>query len=435
VSYLLAARLYGRHLAIISTLLLAALPYHVIVSRQVMVDTPMGFFVVLCVWLLARYVTAGGGSNLVAAFVALGLAVLSKEVAIIGLLPFAATLYFHQRWSLLRERACWIGGLLFVAIILPFPATRLVNQPGNAGQFFLWQLFRDPNHPPEYFLRVLLQFAGPIFLTLFLMGLWAQLRRRHTVDLVLLPWLFTFGIFFNVWPTKLFPYLFPILPMMCIAAAIGLVRVVALASQFSPWLAARSALALVLATVVVGASLAIDSASTVAAGPTAQIPGRLDFDIEVQTFAGGREMAGWIEKNTPPNARLLTIGPSIGNVVRFYGDRDSVALSVSPDPLKRNPAYIPVTNPDAAIRNMDVQYALWDAYSADRSVFYNARLMRYVRKYQGVPVFAIYIDGAGKLQTVHGMPPEGADRRMVLYNLRGGSPHDWATTGSVDGGV
>lgn len=423
VSYLLAARLCGRRVAVVAALVLAALPYHVIVSRQVMVDAPMGFFMVLCIWLMVRARTGAGDHCVVLAFVALGLATLSKEVAVLGLVPLCINLWQHQGRGSVHARTTWVGAALFAAVVIPFPATRMINQPKNAGDFVLWQLLRDPNHPPEYFLRVLLQFGGPAFLVLSAVGVWVWSRDRSAPERVLLPWAVTFLVFFNLWPTKLFPYLFPILPLLAIAAAAGLVSAVSALGRVLPSLAARSGTVFLGAGLVLSSSLAVASVRTIGAGPAAQVPGLVHFDIEVQTFAGGREVGTWIRDHTPGNARLLTIGPSIGNIVRFYGDRDSVALSVSTDPAKRNPAYVPVANPDHAIRNMDVQYALWDAYSADRSAFYNGRLMRYVRKYRGVAVFSAYVDPDGRLRTVEGPAPDAVDDlRAVVYDLQGGNP-------------
>ena len=71
---------------------------------------------------------------------------------------------------------------------------------------------------------------------------------------------------------------------------------------------------------------------------------------------------------------------------------------------------------------MDVQYAIWDAYSADRSPFYASRLMSYVRKFNGTPVFSIIVDRSGRLVTSPGAPADGADVRAVVYDLQGGTP-------------
>ena len=63
----------------------------------------------------------------------------------------------------------------------------------------------------------------------------------------------------------------------------------------------------------------------------------------------------------------MTIGPSMANLVQYYGRRQAYGLSVSPNPLNRNPSYEPLVNPDRALRDNEIQYVVWDAFSASRS--------------------------------------------------------------------
>ena len=73
----------------------------------------------------------------------------------------------------------------------------------------------------------------------------------------------------------------------------------------------------------------------------------------------------------------------MANLVQFYGHRKAYGLSISPNPLRRNPSYDPLDNPDFMIRTSDLQYVVWDAFSAERSEFFSDRLLGYVRKYHG----------------------------------------------------
>ena len=149
--------------------------------------------------------------------------------------------------------------------------------------------------------------------------------------------------------------------------------------------------------------------------------GPLDTDVEVQDFAGGRELGRWALDRSPPGAVFLTIGPSVGNILSLYGHREWYALSVSRDPALRNPAYRPLVNPDLAIRGLRVHYAVWDAYSADRSGFYSGMLLRLTRKHAGQPVFYAWVDDGGAVRT--GLaPPSDADVRIIVYDLPGGDP-------------
>ena len=81
----------------------------------------------------------------------------------------------------------------------------------------------------------------------------------------------------------------------------------------------------------------------------------------------------------------------MANVLAFYGHHRAWGLSVSPNPLSRNPSYQPLVNPDLAIREARVQYAVWDAFSASRSSFFARSLQRYVERYRGRVVHAVML--------------------------------------------
>jgi hypothetical protein len=74
-------------------------------------------------------------------------------------------------------------------------------------------------------------------------------------------------------------------------------------------------------------------------------------------------------------------------------------LSVSPNPLHRNPVYVAVDNADRQIRDSAIQYIVWDAYSAARSEHFADRLLRYRDRYHGrlahVESIALPVRGGG----------------------------------------
>ena len=115
---------------------------------------------------------------------------------------------------------------------------------------------------------------------------------------------------------------------------------------------------------------------------------------------GGREVGAWMVKNMPAQANIMTIGPSMANIIQFYGERKALGLSTSPNPLSRNPSYEPVLNPDLQIRHSELQYLVWDSFSAARSPFFADKLMSYVNKYNGRAIHTETItvtDSQGKL--------------------------------------
>jgi hypothetical protein len=128
--------------------------------------------------------------------------------------------------------------------------------------------------------------------------------------------------------------------------------------------------------------------------------------------SGGRETGLWIDANVPKGAKLMTLGPSMANILQFYGHRKAYGLSVSPNPLHRNPSYEPIRNPDLQIRSGDLQYIVWDSFSAARSPFFSEKMLEYVRRYHGRVVHS---------ESVKVMTPAGEPTLkpvIVVYEVR-----------------
>ncbi len=192
-------------------------------------------------------------------------------------------------------------------------------------------------------------------------------------------------VFFELWPTKGFQYLLPVAPAFAILAARTLARWMPFKNinsigrrlfQFAVNTLVPALIALVL--LISSWQGITPSSSTSFTAGTGGIP-------------GSREAGEWVFENTPKGAVIVTIGPSMSNILRFYGQRKAYALSVSPNPLFRNPAYEPVINPDLQIRDGDIQYLVWDSFSADRSVFFSNMLMKLGREFNGQVVHTEFV--------------------------------------------
>jgi hypothetical protein len=306
--------------------------------------------------------------------------------------------------------------VLLGAMLAPFIGTRFVFSGSAAGGYIIYQLFRDPNHPVWYFPVVFWIFITPVATLAALGGFVLCAVKRDRGAKLLVSWLAVFGLFFQFWPTKLLPYAIILTPAMTIVGA----RAVVEGYRFvrARW---TSNIAKVATAVACAAILGPMLGPTWRASGVirdSSFSGPLTTDVEVQDFAGGREVGTWFSQSTPKNTVVLTMGPSLGNLISFYGDRDWYALSVSQDPKLRNPAYRPIVNPENEIRQIHVFYAVWDQYTADRAPFYSHRLMTLVEKYHGTPVFSVWVDG-NNVKTGR-VAPTDAETRIVVYQLVGG---------------
>ena len=441
VTFLLGSRLYGRRAGLLAALLLAVMPYHVIVSRQVLLDGLMTLCATAALYCVARYcdgcgprcasprphgddppsATAWGASSarwLLAGAGLMGAAILTKETSVVLLAAlyafFALSRPVRARW---RHILLALGLTGAEVIVWPL-ALRASGQAKTGQSYLLWQLFRRPNHGPWFYVTVLPSWIGPAVLLAVLIGL-IRLRRDTTWrEPLLLAWIIVPVLFFTLWPVKGFEYLLPLAPALAVLAGRALSMASIWVPQASraadrlarttsrwPWLPRSAMGALVVISAV---SLAVPTWDRIQPSTTST------YLAGTGGVTGGRQAGEWILRTVPLGARLLAIGPSMANILEFYGHHQVSALSVSPDPRNRNPSYVPVPNADLALRQGDFQYVVWDSYSAARSPLFARHARSLISKFHGVAVFTATITVRGRRGN------DVAEPVIVIYEVHPG---------------
>ena len=377
IVYMLGSLLYGRKAGILAALFLALMPYHVVVTRQVLLDGPMTLFATLSLYLLARFATTERPAWLYAAGAAMGLTFLSKETSILFLGAIYAFIALAPSVRV-NIRDLVLSAAVMALVIAPFPLSLIFAGRAETGeQYLTWQLFRPPNHDWAFYPTTVPEAIGPLLIVAAVAGLWSLRRESSWREKLLLLWIAVPALFFQLWPVKGFQYLLPMAPPIAVLAGRALAR-------WSP-----SKTITILRARVSGVWLRPLAAAVIAV--TLLIPSwqRIQPSTSASLLAGsggvpgGREAGKWIDEHVPEGAKFLTVGPSMANILQFYGHRKAYGLSVSPNPLHRNPSYEPVPNADLLLRSNELQYVVWDAFSANRSPFFSKSLLRYADRYNG----------------------------------------------------
>ena len=370
--YELGRLVFDRRTGLIAAAFLAVMPYHVVVARQMLLDIPMTFFTTLTLYLIARFAMSGRPVLLYGAGGAMGLSLLSKETSF--LLLGAAYAFFALAPEVrLRGRDIALSLGVMLLVVSPYVlSVRFAGEQRTGQNFLVWQLFRRPNHDWTFYGDVLPLAIGPLVIVAAVAGLWLFRASRSWRETLLVAWIVTPIAFFELWPVKGFQYLLPIAPAFAVLAG----RTVARLPQAIEAIRRRSWLVPAVASLV---------ALTVAVPTWARIHPSASQSLLAGSggVPGGREAGKWLDENVPVGSKVFAVGPSMANIVQFYGHRKAYGLSVSPNPLHRNPAYEPIRNADLWIRRNEVQYLIWDTFSADRSPFFAARLLRFVDRYNG----------------------------------------------------
>src|SRR5690349_6006685 len=127
------------------------MPYHVIVSRQVLLDGPLVFCSTLVIYFLARFAMTERPAWLYLTGVGMGLTFLAKETGVILMGAIYAFLAISHEIRV-RFRDMVLSTIFFVIMVAPFPLSLLLAGGSKSGKNYLvWQLFRRSNHPWDFY--------------------------------------------------------------------------------------------------------------------------------------------------------------------------------------------------------------------------------------------------------------------------------------------
>jgi 4-amino-4-deoxy-L-arabinose transferase-like glycosyltransferase len=353
------------------------MPYHVIVTRQVLLDGLMTLCATLTLCAITHFVKVQSARWLYAAGLCLGFTFLAKETGIVLLGAIFLFLALSPTVKLrLRDLALAMALMLLVMAVFPL-AISLAGAARTGQNYLIWQLFRRPNHGWEFYLTTVLPMIGTFLALSAATGIALHWKQRSWRETLLVSWILVAVVIFQLWAVKGFQYLLPITPAIAILGASAV-------TNYDPrkelrmgrfgirigWLSALAAVILVITLALPSWNNVQTVKDTTGLAGTGGLP-------------GGRETGLWFKQNTPQGSQVLAVGPSIANLIQFYGYRKTHMLSISADPLQRNPAYDPIENPNLHLRNGEVQYIVWDAYSAGRSKFFSNKLLGFVKQFNG----------------------------------------------------
>ena len=425
ITYLIGSRMYGHRVGLLAAAVLAVMPYHVVVSRQVLLDGPMVFFATATLYCGVRYAQDRVSVRwMFATMGMMGLTFLAKETSVLLLVAFVMYLFISPRPALVMNSegparlsflqnvriqpkryllhaatvAAAVALLLVLMAVLPV-SIALSGRKSTGQNYLAWQLFRRSNHSLSFYATEVPLALGIIVVVFALIAVVVMAvgavrhRALGSAEKLLICWAVVPIIGFEIYPVKGYQYLLPIAPVVAVFAARQILQAPALSlGRFD---VSRRTVQSLLAAIAI---ISLVWPTWIHIHPT---PGTT-FVAGSGGVPEGREAGKFIDANLPEGAQLLTVGPSMANIIMYYGHRRTYGLSVSPNPLNRNPSYTALDNPDGVLRRGEVQYIVWDAYSASRSPHFAGQLMTYVRKFKAEMIQSFSVSARSK----HGSPVE-----------------------------
>ena len=377
VTYMIGKNLFDRKMAIISALVLTILPYHILLSRQVLLDVSLSFFYTLCLYFFVRHLN--NPKNVLWLYLvgsSAGLGFLSKEVGIFALVTIIVCLALTRTISL-KTVFIVISSFLLASSPYWIPILTVPEAHQTAIKYWNWQSSRDPNQPDSFYLTLISQEAlGYVLAALCIISTVYAIRTGNIKKpeiFMLLIWIVIPLTMFHFLAVKGFAFVLPTIPAFVLLG---------ISFLFGNWLKKLRGHTILI--------LGIIPLIFVFSGPSLhyllQIP-------QINLVGSGEEShakdaALWIKNNLPRQAQFLTLDIRTVNAIKYYAHNEAFALHSN-----QNPAYTKADNADLAILSGQINYLVYDKYLAERLGYLQEEqkeLTDLVIKHNGVPVHTEY---------------------------------------------
>lgn len=385
VTYIIGRLLYDRKVALLSSIVLTILSYHILLSRQVLLDVPLSFFYTLTFLFVIVYLKKPN-QMIWPYFIGLsaGLSFLSKEVGIFALISSIVCLSIVRTISF-RNILIIISIFLLASSPYWIPILLIPEANEAAIKYWNWQRSRDPNQSDLFYLNIISQEAvGYVLTGLCIFSIIYAVKSRNIRQpkaFLLLIWISIPLALFHFLAVKGFAFVLPTIPAFVILG---------ISFLFSQWVRKIRSYRILL--------IAIVPLIFAFSGPPLhyllQIPPIYLVGSGEEPYA--RETAIWIKDNIPDEAAFLSLDIRTANIIKYYSNINAFSLHAN-----QNPSYAQVEQPDLAILQGEINYLVYDVYLAERFGYLKeekSEMEELVLKYDARPIYTVnasYTDKSG----------------------------------------
>ncbi|HEY7777973.1 MAG TPA: glycosyltransferase family 39 protein [Nitrososphaeraceae archaeon] len=377
LTYLIGKMLYDTKVAIAAALVITVLPYHTIISREVLLDVPLSFFFTLTLFFVICYMKNTKGIHwLYLIGVSSGLSFLSKEVGIFALICSILCLLLIRG---LTPRNLLIVISSFVLATSPYWLPILTIEEAQAAflYYWQWQTEREPNHPDTFYLELVSREALGYGLTILCI---ASIVSALITGNIKKPAVYLLLVWISI-PLFIFQFL-PIKGYHFVVSVIPSFTLLGVSVLFGDWMKKVPYIRII--PIIVIPLIFLSSGSVL----------NYLFGISPPDIAGSggepyaREAAIWIRDNLPNDSVLLTLDTPMANIIKYYSNNEVFSLHSN-----KNPAYTKIETADLSILSGQIHYLVYESYRAERSAYLKeeAEEMNDLRmKYDAVPIYIQY---------------------------------------------
>lgn len=321
--YIIARQLFNRRMALLSSLFIGINGYSLHFNRQINLDTPLVFFMILSILFIVQWRKTRRDWYFYMFLIMIILSTMSKVIIIV---PLAAAVFAY----LYAEKDHNAGlkmlfkpiSILIILLSVYYVYTFIMNIVGidDFIKTLTYAQGRETVGTPSFYIKTVFLLLGYIFPLVTMAGIVISLRKRSEGDTLILIWFAAVLLFFTYYPLQGYNYIFPIIPPLCLLCGRAI-------DEMADHIKKSTIVAVVLPLMII---LSIYPTFNVLNNPDSVVfpVAPIRFDSIKYTIL---EDAGlWLRNNVKPDANVATYTFADSHVLGYYSQRRMYSFANSP---------------------------------------------------------------------------------------------------------
>ena len=309
--YIIARQLFNRRMALLSSLFVGINGYSLHFNRQINLDTPLVFFMILSIMFIVAWRKTKNQWYFYLFLISIILSTMSKVIIIIPLaIAVFAYLYAEKDYKDgLKMLFKPLSILIIVASI--YYVYYFITTVVGLDDFIKTLSYaseRETIGTPSFYIRTVFLLLGYAFPIITIIGLAVSLKHRTEGDALILLWFASVLLFFTYYPLQGYNYIFPIIPPLCLLCGRAI-------DDIADHIKASTTVAVVLPLMII---LSIYPTFNVLNNPDEVVYPVAPVRFDSMKYTALQDASIWLKNNAKPDSKVATYTFADSHVIGYY---------------------------------------------------------------------------------------------------------------------
>ncbi len=309
--YVIARQLFNRRMALLSSLFVGINGYSLHFNRQINLDTPLVFFMILSIMFIVEWRKTRSQWYFYLFLISVILSTMSKVIIIIPLAIAVFAFLFAEKDY--KDGLKMLFKPLSILIILGsiYYAYYFITNIVGVDDFIKTLTFaseRETVGTPSFYIQTVFLLLGYAFPIITIIGLSVAMKHRTEGDVLILLWFAAVLLFFTYYPLQGYNYIFPIIPPLCLLCGRAI-------DEIADHIKKSTLVAIVLPLMIV---LSIYPTFSVLNNPDEVVHTIAPVRFDSMKYTALQDASLWLKQNAKPGSSVATYTFADSHVIGYY---------------------------------------------------------------------------------------------------------------------